>query len=95
MKMTKNRFGVALTVALAVTGLRGAEPEKSPAAWETPQQHDARMQWFREAKFGMFIHWGLYSQLAGEWKDQTIMGGGNVIHWELIQRQHFTMQPEV
>jgi alpha-L-fucosidase len=79
MKMTKNRFGVALTVALAVTGLRGAEPEKSPAAWETPQQHDARMQWFREAKFGMFIHWGLYSQLAGEWKDQTIMGGAEWI----------------
>jgi len=26
------------------------------------------MKWFRDAKFGMFIHWGLYSQVAGEWK---------------------------
>jgi alpha-L-fucosidase len=25
-------------------------------------------QWFRDAKFGMFVHWGLYSMLAGEWK---------------------------
>ncbi|OGO81920.1 MAG: hypothetical protein A2Y21_00245, partial [Clostridiales bacterium GWC2_40_7] len=25
------------------------------------------MQWWREAKFGMFIHWGLYSIPAGEW----------------------------
>ena len=26
------------------------------------------MQWFRDAKFGMFIHWGLYSMLGkGEW----------------------------
>src|SRR6476469_8283251 len=26
------------------------------------------MQWFRDAKFGMFIHWGLYSIMGqGEW----------------------------
>lgn len=29
---------------------------------------DAQMQWFREAKYGLFIHWGLYSILAGEYK---------------------------
>jgi alpha-L-fucosidase len=46
---------------------------------ETAQQHDARMQWFRDAKFGMFIHWGLYSQLAGEWKDQPVTGGAEWI----------------
>ena len=31
---------------------------------------DERMQWWREARFGMFIHWGLYSVTAGEWKGQ-------------------------
>ena len=31
-----------------------------------------RLQWFRNAKFGMFIHWGLYSLLAGKWKGQWI-----------------------
>lgn len=25
-------------------------------------------EFFKQAKFGMFIHWGLYSLLAGEWK---------------------------
>lgn len=30
---------------------------------------DERMQWWRDARFGMFIHWGLYSIPAGEWKD--------------------------
>jgi len=25
-------------------------------------------KWWQEAKYGMFIHWGLYSQIAGEWK---------------------------
>ena len=37
---------------------------------ETPAQHDARMAWWRDARFGMFIHWGLYSIPAGEWHGQ-------------------------
>jgi len=28
---------------------------------ETAARRDARMAWWREARFGMFIHWGLYS----------------------------------
>jgi len=28
---------------------------------------DARMAWWREARFGMFVHWGIYSGLAGNW----------------------------
>ena len=35
---------------------------------ETAVERDARMAWFREARFGMFIHWGVYSVPAGEWK---------------------------
>lgn len=41
---------------------------------ETPAQHDARMAWFREARFGMFIHWGVYSVPAGEWNGKTGYG---------------------
>ena len=29
-----------------------------PQINETPQERDERMQWFRDAKFGLFIHWG-------------------------------------
>ncbi len=29
-----------------------------PQINETTEQRDARIQWFRDAKFGMFIHWG-------------------------------------
>lgn len=36
-----------------------------------------RLQWFREAKFGMFIHWGPYSALAGEWKGRRLEVGRN------------------
>ncbi len=38
---------------------------------ETKAQRDARMKWWREARFGMFIHWGLYAVPAGEWQGKT------------------------
>ncbi len=39
---------------------------------ETPAQRDVRMKWWREARFGMFIHWGLYAQAAGSWNGQRV-----------------------
>ncbi len=43
-----------------------AKPELKPLP-ETAQQRDARMAWFREARFGLFVHWGVYAVPAGEW----------------------------
>lgn len=40
---------------------------------------EERLQWFRDAKFGMFIHWGIYAQLAGSWKGEEISGIGEQI----------------
>nr|WP_226905005.1 alpha-L-fucosidase [Pedobacter schmidteae] len=36
--------------------------------------HDERIQWWRDARFGMFIHWGLYSLPAGEWNGKQVKG---------------------
>lgn len=41
---------------------------------ETREQRDERMQWWREARLGMFIHWGLYAIPAGEWNGKTGYG---------------------
>jgi len=54
---------VAQTVAVA----DGTDHEPAAA-------HDTRMNWWRDARFGMFIHWGLYSVPAGEWKGRTDHG---------------------
>lgn len=35
-----------------------------------------RVKWFRDAKFGMFIHWGLYAEAAGHWNGKTYYGIG-------------------
>jgi alpha-L-fucosidase len=42
-------------------------------------RHDPRLNWWREAKFGLFIHWGLYAILAGKWKGESIPGIGEWI----------------
>ena len=46
---------------------------------ETPAQRDARMAWWRDARFGMFIHWGLYSIPAGTWQGKQIPSIGEWI----------------
>ena len=52
---------------------------------ETPAQRDARMAWWREARFGMFIHWGLYSIPAGTWNGKQVPGIGE---WIMNRRLH-------
>lgn len=55
---------------LAPLAVKAAETSPAIILSETEDRHDARMKWWREAKFGMFIHWGLYAQAAGEWNGQ-------------------------
>ncbi len=41
---------------------------------ETDQSFHQRMQWWKEARFGLFIHWGLYALPAGKWGDKKSYG---------------------
>jgi len=41
-------------------------PSEVILPFETQEEYIDRMQWWKDAKYGMFIHWGLYSLLAGE-----------------------------
>jgi len=54
------------------------------ASAETKEERDARMKWWREARFGMFVHWGLYSGLAGTWKGKPVGTRGGM---EWIQQR--------
>lgn len=50
-----------------------------PYANETKEQKDARMEWWREARFGMFIHWGVYAVPAGVYDGKDVSGIGEWI----------------
>jgi alpha-L-fucosidase len=57
---------VLLLVCLAVSIRLGAG--ELPDSTDTAAQKSSRMDWWRQAKFGMFIHWGLYAIPGrGEW----------------------------
>ena len=44
-----------------------------------PVVHHPGLGWWREARFGMFIHWGLYAIPAGIWKGEPVDGIGEWI----------------
>jgi len=69
----KNRKPAAAILFLLVLGVAaGAAPVPGPAAQAQVQPAD-RLQWFREAKFGLFIHWGVYSMIGREeWARQIL-----------------------
>jgi alpha-L-fucosidase len=46
---------------------------------ESKSDKDARMDWWRDATFGMFIHWGAYAVPAGNYKDKPVKGIGEWI----------------
>ena len=67
-----------LIIASILAGIVLSASAAAPIA-ESPKARDARMEWFREARFGMFIHWGLYSVLAGEYQGKPVGGIGEWI----------------
>ncbi len=67
----------ALSVLPRCVAAQDSSPD--PHARETQSQRDLRMKWSREARFGMFIHWGLYAVPAGTWSDKRIGGIGEWI----------------
>src|ERR1700733_4726461 len=93
--MTPNTNGICsctklcLPIALAATMLAANKSfaadmtngDNSVALYanETTAQRDARMAWWRDARFGMFIHWGVYSVPAGTYYGKRIPGIGEWI----------------
>ncbi len=69
----KAYFFIVLTVCLATT-CNAPQPTEAMA-----DDHDTRMEWWREARFGMFIHWGAYAVPAGIYQGKEVGGIGEWI----------------
>ena len=59
----KNILNLLLILGCSGVGFAAEVTFKAPYDDETVQQRDARMAWWREARFGLFIHWGVYLSL--------------------------------
>jgi alpha-L-fucosidase len=57
----------------------GTSLMKAGAAASKELTKDERMAWWRDARFGMFIHWGLYAVPAGTYKGERVKGIGEWI----------------
>ncbi len=58
----------ALLLVLCTGAVAAQGPAHAQLPAETPAQKEARLKWWTDARFGLFIHWGLYAQPARhEW----------------------------
>jgi alpha-L-fucosidase len=65
-------------------------PADAQALPETKEQRDARMAWWRDARFGMFIHWGLYAVPAGDYNGKRSKEIGEwIMSWANIPRAQY------
>ncbi|MBO9617636.1 MAG: alpha-L-fucosidase [Niabella sp.] len=74
--MKRILFIVCFAVTCFATGAQGMEEMWDSTA--SKKEHPD-IQWFKDAKFGLFIHWGLYSKLAGTWQGKNYYGSGEWI----------------
>ena len=78
----KKLIAVALMIMISTNFAPAGEKTNTKAA--KPLDREARMSWWREARFGMFVHWGLYSGLAGTWQGKKVGDRGGM---EWIQQR--------
>jgi len=94
------QFGAAGAMALTAANAEGlslsagqdpAHAAISPAGQKQAATRDERMKWWHEAKFGMFIHWGLYSVIGQhEWAKE--FEGIPIQQYEILAK-HFHPKP--
>jgi alpha-L-fucosidase len=68
------RYQTTCRWLLCLSGILGLVA--TTRAIEDESHRDQHMAWWREARFGMFIHWGVYSVPAGIWNGNRVMQSG-------------------
>src|SRR5262249_19691631 len=89
---TRSILAGCLLSMVVLTGQVTAQQfaRKDSFANETKAQRDQRMRWWREARFGMFIHWGLYAVPAGEYNGKRSDHIGEwIMEWANIPRAEY------
>jgi hypothetical protein len=81
--MPPSRTILAAFAGLAALAMPAAVSAKPPVDLDSPEfawwrdsmkTRDQRLEWWRKARFGCFMHWGAYSHLEGVWHGQPVKG---------------------
>ncbi len=90
VQIMKRKLVISLLVVVTMACSAWAQ---KPGA--TPETIKALQEW-REARFGMFIHWGLYAVPAGEWKGKQVPGIGEWImnHAKIPVTEYAALAPQ-
>jgi alpha-L-fucosidase len=76
--LMRRAFGLLVVMILSVRAGETSWAAPVPAA--APAAKTSRLEWFNQAKFGLFIHWGPYAVPGGEWDGKTSYG-----EWLMLQ----------
>ncbi|MCX2477014.1 alpha-L-fucosidase [Pedobacter sp. MC2016-05] len=78
--MKNKKFKLLIVLLALCSGLANAQAT-SP--------NSTAMQWWKDGKFGLFLHWGLYSQTAGYWKGQKARANEHFMLGEKIPLKEY------
>lgn len=76
MKKNLLTFMIAIALIAGITSCRQKAAPLKDYTLESKESKEARMKWWHDARFGMFIHWGVYSVPAGEYQGKIYPGLG-------------------
>ncbi|MCK4701284.1 MAG: alpha-L-fucosidase, partial [Bacteroidales bacterium] len=89
-----NWFSVTCLLLIMLVSCK--QEQKNDYLSESSEKFDQRMEWWRDAGFGMFIHWGAYSVPAGVYNNEEIPGIGEWImdraHIPIPEYEKFSRQ---
>lgn len=71
--------GTLLALAIGCLAQGAQKGALTGPAASAEELREKRLEWFRDARFGLFIHWGVYSVPAGEWNGKLVPGLGEWI----------------
>ena len=76
-------LSISFTLCIICNGCKTEEPYKQPEGGKVISR-EVDMSWWNDARYGMFIHYGIYSVLGGEYIGKNVEGTS--IHFQSVGR---------
>lgn len=89
LRTRRSAIQLGLGAALGSFSARLPRMSAEPLSADAEADEQQRMRWWEEARFGLFLHWGLYSVAAGEWQGHPAKGAEHFMLYERIPLKQY------